>query len=107
VGHSRGRQGSAPHHGTGQLAAVAGFALYVVGGWISLTFLVSGHEATPAPPPRRESPSARVTVAINVIDRTTLLCITSVDSVTTNTIVAEASEVPELLRDLNCRNDDT
>jgi len=78
-----------------RLAAVAGFAVYVIAGWVFLTYLVSGREVTP--PALRDGPPAVVRLPIHVIDRPTLYCVTRADRVASDKIVAEASEIPELL----------
>jgi hypothetical protein len=74
----------------------------VVAGWVLLTQVLSNHDA-PEAPPRGESHSAGVTIAIRVIDGPTLYCATSANGVAIDNYMAvTASHVRDVMRELGC-----
>jgi hypothetical protein len=86
------------------MAAVGGLALYVLGGWVLLTHVVSAREAPAATPQGSAGPSAGITISVLVIDGPNRSCATSAGTVDGDTIVIAAREVPELFRQLKCWN---
>jgi hypothetical protein len=88
--------------GLRNVATVGGFVLYIAGGWVLITHLLSGREPTAAPITREVTSSAEVSVTVHVIDGPTLHCVTSAGHVAGDAIMVSANAVPELFRQLNC-----